>query len=220
MHIKQSILVVLVSLSGCASPLLTNVHQPTSVRPPIAASPSQTNGAILQVGYNEKPLFEDRRARNVGDTLVINIIEKNNASTKSNSSAERNSEIDVGSPTIQGLPGKTFQGIRLASNTSHTFDGKGETASNNLFTGSIAVTVIEVLPNGNLLVSGEKQIAINQGQEYIRFSGVVKPDTINGNAVSSTQVADARIEYKQGGYIGSAQTMPWLARFFLSILPF
>ena len=81
--------------------------------------------------------------------------------------------------------------------------------------------VIEVLSNGNLLVSGEKQVSISQGTEYIRFSGVVNPATINAaNAVSSTKVADARIEYKGSGYIDEAQTMGWLARFFQTVSPF
>jgi flagellar L-ring protein precursor FlgH len=81
--------------------------------------------------------------------------------------------------------------------------------------------VIEVLPNNNLIVSGEKQIGINQGSEFIRFSGVVNPNTIvNGNTVTSTQVADARIEYRGTGYIDEAQTMGWMSRFFLTFLPF
>ena len=87
--------------------------------------------------------------------------------------------------------------------------------------GVITVTVIEVYPNGNLLVSGEKQMGLKEGEEFIRFSGVVNPNTISGlNTVSSTQVADARIEYKANGYIDSAQVMGWLARFFLTVLPF
>ena len=83
------------------------------------------------------------------------------------------------------------------------------------------MTVIEALANGNLLVSGEKQMAINQGNEYIRFSGVVNPDTISpSNTVQSTQVADARIEYKGSGAIAEAQQMGWLQRFFTIISPF
>ncbi|MGH8672017.1 MAG: flagellar basal body L-ring protein FlgH, partial [Burkholderiales bacterium] len=91
----------------------------------------------------------------------------------------------------------------------------------NAFTGTMSVTVIEVLANGNLLVSGEKQLALNQGTEYVRFSGVVNPTSITGgNTVSSTLVADARLEYRGTGYIDEAQTMGWLARFFLSFLAF
>lgn len=90
-----------------------------------------------------------------------------------------------------------------------------------MFTGAIAVTVIDVLPNGNLLVAGEKQIGINQGSEFIRVSGVVNPTFIlAGNVVSSNTVADARIEYRGSGYIDEAQTMGWLARFLQSAMPF
>jgi flagellar L-ring protein precursor FlgH len=102
-----------------------------------------------------------------------------------------------------------------------TFGGKGGANANNTFNGTITVTVNQVLVNGNLHVVGEKQIAINQGTEFIRFSGVVNPRTISGsNSVTSTQVADARIEYVGNGYINEAQTMGWLQRFFLNVSPF
>ncbi len=191
-----------------------------TARPQPMPPAAQSNGAIYQVGY-VRPLFEDRRARMVGDTLTINIVEKSAAAKKSNSSAERSHTMDVSVPTIVGLPGKSVQGLTLEADHDNKFSGKGESAANNTFTGTITVTVIEVLPNGNLLVSGEKLVAINQGEEFIRFSGIVNPIHITAaNAVPSTQVADARIEYKQNGYIDSAQVMGWLGRFFLSFLPF
>jgi flagellar L-ring protein precursor FlgH len=99
--------------------------------------------------------------------------------------------------------------------------GKGDAAANNIFTGNITVTVIEVLSNGNLLVSGEKQVSIGHGTEYIRLSGVVNPYFVStANTISSANVADARIEYKETGAISEAQIMGWLARFFMSVLPF
>ncbi len=168
-----------------------------------------------------RPLFEDRRARLVGDTLTINIIENTQANKKSNSAAERSQDFTVAVPTIAGLPGKTVQGATIDASHDSKFAGKGEAAANNAFTGTITVTVIETMPNGNLLVSGEKLVAINQGEEFIRFSGVVNPIHVSSaNAVNSTQVADARIEYKANGFIDSAQAMGWLARFFLTVLPF
>ena len=178
------------------------------------------NGSIYQP-QSYRPLFEDRRARFVGDTLTIEIAEKTAASKKSGASAERSSDIDVGVPVVKGLPGKSFQGVDLGASTSNTFDGKGEAAARNDFTGTITTTVIGVLANGNLLVSGEKQIAMSQGTEFVRFSGVVNPITISAsNAVKSVQVADARIEYRANGYIDEAQTQGWLARFFNTVLPF
>ena len=122
---------------------------------------------------------------------------------------------------MHGLPGKSFLGLGLDANSSNTFDGKGQAAASNDFTGTITVTVIDVLPNGNMLVSGEKQIAMSQGSEFIRFSGIVNPVMVTpSNSVVSTQVADARIEYRANGYIDEAQTMGWLARFFNNVLPF
>ncbi|MEY2632624.1 MAG: hypothetical protein RIR00_1278, partial [Pseudomonadota bacterium] len=107
-----------------------------------------------------------------------------------------------------------------ASNVNN-FSGKGESVANNVFTGTITVTVIEVLANGNLLVSGEKQLAIGQGQEFIRLSGVVNPNFVNSaNTIDSTKVADVRVEYRSSGYIAESQVMGWLARFFLTVLPF
>ncbi len=198
----------------------TSVHQPMSVRPESRVPPPVANGAIYQTGA-ARPLFEDRRARFVGDTLTIHLVEKTQASTKSSTSAERDYTGAVSVPTISGLPFKTFQGMQLGATDQQKFAGKGDSAANNDFSGFVTVTVIEVLPNGNLVVSGEKMVAINQGDEYIRFSGVVNPNYISGlNTVPSTQVADARIEYKATGFIDSAQVMGWLARFFLTVLPF
>src|SRR5690606_12192379 len=100
-------------------------------------------------------------------------------------------------------------------------EGKGSSSATNVFSGTLTTTVIGVLPNGNLQVAGEKQIAINRGSEYVRFSGVVDPRSITGNnTVSSTQVADARIEYRSKGVMDEVQTMGWLQRFFLNIAPF
>lgn len=209
------------ALAGCAITPPTNVHQPISARPAVQSAPAQANGSIYQATYRQIPLFEDRRARNVGDTLIIAINEKTNASKKSNSTASRTGSNSFSAPTISGLPGKSFQNSTLAASSDNKFDGKGESASNNDFTGTITVTVIEVLANGNLLVSGEKQVGINQGSEFIRFSGVVNPTTIvNNNTVSSVQVSDARLEYRANGYVDEAQTMGWLSRFFMSFLPF
>ncbi|MEO1767579.1 flagellar basal body L-ring protein FlgH [Thiobacter aerophilum] len=207
-------------LTACATVPPTNVHQPMTARPapPPVAAPA--DGAIYHANA-PLTLFEMKRARNVGDILTIQINEKTAATKKGNSAASRQSSNTVTVPTILGLPGKSFQGMELSTSGNHKFEGKGESNSSDTFTGTITVTVIEVLPNGNLLVSGEKQLGINQGTEYIRFSGVVDPTTIGfGNTVSSTQVADARIEYRGNGYVDEAQIMGWLARFFLTFLPF
>ncbi len=206
--------------AACTTVPPTNVHQPMTARPAPRPDNFSNSGSIYQAGVS-RTLFEDRRARYVGDTMTIAIAETTSASTKSNTKASRSTSISASAPTITGLPGKSFQGMGLSASGSNSLDGKGEAAANNVFTGTITVTVIEVLPNGNLLVSGEKQVSIGAGIEYIRLSGIVNPYFINSaNTISSTNVADARIEYKESGVISEAQVMGWLARFFLSVLPF
>lgn len=206
--------------AACNTVPPTNVHQPMSARPAPRAESIAATGSIFQSGAS-RPLFEDRRARYVGDTMTISITETTSASTKSNTKVTRASSVSASVPTVVGLPGKGLQGLELAGSSANNLDGKGESAANNVFTGTITVTVIEVLPNGNLLVSGEKQVSIGQGTEYIRLSGIVNPIFItSANSIASSQVADARIEYKESGSINEAQIMGWLARFFLSVLPF
>lgn len=220
----KTVLLSLVSvllLAGCVTTTpATAVHQPMTVRPEARQAAVPVNGSIYNVA-TARPLFEDRRARLVGDTITINITEKTAAAKQSDTKADRSHESSLGIPTIAGLPLKSFQGATLAANSSTAFEGSGQNTSSNNFIGTLTVTVIEVYPNGNLLVSGEKQIGLKEGEEFIRFSGVVNPITITAaNTVASTQVADARIEYKANGFIDSAQVMGWLGRFFLSFLPF
>ncbi len=217
-----SVAVCLLSLAGCVSTTPpTSLHQPVSVRPTPRQQLAPADGAIYHAGYSTSFLFEDRRARNVGDTLVVVIAEKTDASKKSNTNTGRASNNAFGVNALAGLPGKTFLGSTLGATSNFSFDGKGESASNNDFTGTITVTVTEVLANGNLLVSGEKQVGINQGSEFIRLSGIVNPLQLTGaNSVLSTQVADARIEYRSNGAVDENQKTGWLTRFFLNVLPF
>lgn len=207
-------------LGACTTVPPTNVHQPMSARPAARTENLAATGSIYQAGVS-RTLFEDRRARYVGDTMHISISEATNASTRSNTNASKTTEVSASVPTVSGLPGKSLQGLALNASSSNSLEGQGDAAANNVFNGTITVTVIEVLPNGNLLVSGEKQVSIGAGTEYIRLSGIVNPYFINAaNTISSGNVADARIEYKESGVISEAQVMGWLARFFLSVLPF
>jgi flagellar L-ring protein precursor FlgH len=219
------------ALSGCfATTPRVSVLEPTTVRPEpttataaaaAAARAPLANGAIYHPS-SHRGLFEDRRARLVGDLLTIQIQEKTTARSSSNSSVDRKGSVDGSISQLPFVPKTSSLMPRLgvAGESNNTFEGKGATGSENLFTGTITVTVVEVLPNGNLVVTGEKQVGINQNVEALRFSGVVNPATVlPGNIVSSTQVADARLEVRGRGDIDSAQTVGWLARFFLSFLP-
>ncbi len=224
---RCSIALAVLSLTGCAYiPQKPLVEGATTAAPSAATAPVP-NGAIFQVVqpvyYGYQPLFEDRRPRNIGDTLTITLQENVSASKNSSANASRNGKNTFSAALtprfLSGLIGGDKTDLDMEAD--NTFGGKGGANANNTFRGTITVTVDQLLANGNLHVVGEKQIAINQGTEFIRFSGVVNPRTINANnTVSSNQVADARIEYVGNGYINEAQNMGWLQRFFLNVAPF
>ncbi|HEV8502803.1 MAG TPA: flagellar basal body L-ring protein FlgH [Casimicrobiaceae bacterium] len=213
-------------LCACQPDAIRDVemHQPLTARPAPYVAGTPTHGAIFQIASTSRgvyqPLFEDRRARAIGDTLTISINEKLNASKTATSDANRKGDMAFVVPDAQ-IAGHSIKGGSLTAQSKSDFTGGGDSSANNVFTGTIAVTVIDVLPNGNLLVAGEKQIGINQGSEFIRLSGIVNPQHIGyGDVVSSTEVAEARLEYRGSGYINEAQTMGWLARVFQSVMPF
>jgi len=220
-------LALLVLASGCSTTPPTSVHQPMSARPEYRPIPPAANGSIFQEA-SVRPLFEDRRARYVGDILTVAITESNRAASDSSTGVKRSGALEAGVDNFSIYPLdkvnaiKKMGDIKLGMKSSNEFSGSGDVASNNVFQGTITATVIEVFPNGNLLISGEKQVSIGGQQEFIRLSGVVNPRDVvsETNTVSSSRIADARIEYKASGTISEAQIMGWLARFFLSVLPF
>lgn len=221
-HFSLLVLALLAAMAGCSTVPATNVHQPMSARSAPVPEPVSGNGAIYRSNF-ANPLFEDRRARNVGDVITIAIVETTTASKNVSSTAGKTSSVTQAmdaSPMLLGVTVKPI-GTSISSSGEQKFEGKGDSSQKNAFSGTITVTVVEVLPNGNLLVSGEKQMGINEGTEYVRFSGVVSPTVISSaNTVLSSQVADARIEFKGRGEMDSAQAMGWLTKFFLSVLPF
>jgi flagellar L-ring protein precursor FlgH len=211
--------------AGCAQiPREPLVAQPMTARadPFASLQVKKSSGAIFVDGPGGNALFEDRRPRNVGDILTIVISEKVNASKNSGANASRTgSTAGVFAGGIPKLIGGLLNGQDTKLSGNNILDAKGGANANNTFNGVITVTVTDVMRNGNLLVSGEKQMGINQGTEFIRFSGVVNPRTVSGsNTVPSTLVADARIEYTAKGYIDEAQHMGWMQRFFLNVMPF
>jgi flagellar L-ring protein precursor FlgH len=213
---KTLSLFVLLALAGCSATPTSIVQQPTSNRPMLAQAAAPTNGAIYNAA-SYRPMFEDRRARQIGDLLTINIVERTAAVKAGASSGNKSGSVNFGLPG----PLQSRLGANVATNAASKFaDGDNQSASNT-FTGTIGVTVTEVLPNGNLIVAGEKQVAMNKGVEFIRFSGMISPDTIQpGNVVSSTVVADARVEYRTNSQIDRAEMTAMVSRFFQSLLPF
>jgi len=187
--------------------------------PSTAATRPATGSLFQSAGY--RPSFEDRRARMVGDTVTIQIVENVTASQKSTSTVNRNTSVDS---AIKALPDQTLAGLGkfdIGASTNNNFSGKGGTESANTFLGSITTTVVEVLPNGHMVVTGEKQIGVNQNVDVLRFSGTVDPRLVQpGSIISSQQVANVRIESRGRGAQGEAQTVGWLSRLLLSFQPF
>ncbi len=222
---RAAALSAIVLLAGCAQlPRDPLVHQPMTVRPELQAQAlpaAPTKGAIYRTGSAAQALFEDHRPRFVGDILTILISENVNASKNSAANVSRSGSASTDLGTIPQFLGGRLSSAQDASVAGkNVLSAKGGANAANTFNGVITVTIVEVLPNGNLLVSGEKQMLINQGTEFIRFSGVVNPRLVGANnTVASNLVADARIEYSAKGYIDEAQTMGWLQRFFLNVLP-
>jgi len=156
----------------------------------------------------------------VGDLLTIQITENTSASRKASSTTNRDGSASISVGNMAKLAPKGLQGMTFDGTSSGKFDGKGETQSDSLLTGTITVTVVEVMPNGNLVVTGEKQIGVNRNMERLRLTGVVQPQFIGtGNIVASTQVAEARIEVSGAGIVNETQTMGWLQRVFMSVWP-
>ncbi|HQN64427.1 MAG TPA: flagellar basal body L-ring protein FlgH [Methylophilus sp.] len=211
---------VLAILSACSITPDTIVRTPTTAKPSAIKPNAANSGAIFNASAY-RPLFEDRRARLVGDILTINITENTNVTKAGGSSSSKTGSVDTSVKMPIGLPVKLIkEDISIGADSSIKNEDKAAANNNNVFNGSITVTVVEVLSNGNLVVSGEKQISLDKGNEYVRFSGVVNPDTVTvGNNVASTKVADARIEYRTNSKIDAAQIASILTRFFLSFAP-
>ncbi len=222
--LRGALAVLLVAaLAGCSTvgPQKVEMDIPESGRHAAmqSAPPPQANGAIFQAGWH-RGLFEDPRARHLGDTLTVQIEERLSAKQSSTSSLDRKGNVEAGFSAFPFTSRHALGKVGVNGSSANAFEGKGATGSDNSFSGTITVTVVEVLPNGNLVVAGEKQVGINQNVETLRFAGVVNPVTIQaGNVVSSTQVADARMQVRGQGDIDRAQTTGWLSRFFLSFLP-
>lgn len=212
------------ALSGCATlnppkPGDSPEYQPIAPLEPRPAA--LNNGAIFQPTLGSS-LFEDHKAHRVGDLVTVVLSEKTDAKKSSATSTAKDSsaEMDFGNVTIAGktlLPDAQAQLLGLKNKNKRAFDGSGNSSQSNQFTGEITVTVAEVLPNGNLIIQGEKWLGINQGNEYIRLRGIVRPsDITRDNKVKSTQIANAQIYYGGTGMLRDSNTAGWLTRFFNS----
>ncbi len=226
-------------LGGCQT-------QPTrdpafaAARPAPQPAPAPTAGAIFSVAhtgaqFHEATLFTDTRARRVGDILTIQLVEQTTAEKESETIIEQETTFQNDNPTVFGgspsiprppivrnvLDAGPDRRFNLANNinSNKDFEGLGETTQSNRIRGEIAVTVAEVLPNGNLVIQGEKVMTLTRGNEYLRFSGIVRPmDVAADNSVPSSRVANTTVHYTGDGEVAESNAMGWLARFFVSAL--
>ena len=210
------------ALAGCAQ---LNPVPPVDMATPIYAAPVAyiappvSNGSIYQA-TQYRPLFEDHRARLVGDSLTVQIVEKISATQKSTSSIDKSGKLAASVSALPMFSPNSFNRASAAGSTSITSAGAGTTENTNDFAGTITAVVTGVLPNGHLLIAAEKQIGVNHNVDVLRFSGQVDPITIqSGNVVPSAQIANVRIEQRGRGAQAEAQGIGWLSRFFLNVLP-
>lgn len=222
---------VLLLLAGCAQP--GSVARPSVVRGDTTVRPAEpvpsvvSRGSLVpiqQQAAGQRGLFEERRVMRVGDTLTVILNETTRASKDGGTKASRqsNNTSDLGLRlSSSGSGSATATDIKLGAGAAGTtgFDAKGGSSASNQFSGTITVTVREVLPNGNLNVAGEKQVAVGAEEEVIRFSGVVFPQSMQGSTILSSQVADARIEYRGAGVTDQVQRPGWLSRLFMTYAP-
>lgn len=204
-------------LTGCSSPLMTRPgddgYAPAA---PVEYVPVIQNSGSIYIDGHAKTWFEDIKARQVGDILTVILDEKTDASKQASTGITKENTTSISAPTVLGQD-VTLNGDPLSTSleSANDFSGQADSSQSNKLRGSITVTVSQVLPNGNMLVQGEKWIAINQGDEYVRLSGIVRPvDITPQNSVLSTQVGNAQITYRGKGAPAEANTMGWLARFF------
>jgi flagellar L-ring protein precursor FlgH len=212
----------IVLLSGCQS---TNSREPlpndpfyAPIMPEIPRQKVADDGAIFQADMANN-LFSDVKARRVGDIITVNLEENTRATKSAGTSSSKATGVAVN--PIVGLGGNALnignESIQLGLDTSNDFEGDSTANQSNNLSGSISVTVVQVMANQNLLVRGEKWLTLNNGDEYIRLTGVVRPaDVSPSNEIESTKIANARIQYSGTGSFDTAHKEGWLSGFFSS----
>jgi len=209
-------------LAGCAStnqpPVQANDPSFAPVVPDYPREKIVEDGSLFR-SYMANSLYSDMTARRVGDIITITLSENTNASKSAGTSTSKDTTVDL--DTITGLGGQALniggQSVQLGVSSSNEFEGDAATNQSNSLSGNISVTVVEVLPNDNLVIRGEKWLTLNHGDEYIRLTGIIRLSDISPeNEVLSTKIANARIQYSGTGSFASAQEKGWLTKFFTS----
>jgi len=224
-RIKLLTALSVMALAGCAS----NGHRPMPDDPfyaPVLPEERNTrvvpNGSLFEEAYADA-LYSDIKARRLGDIITVVLAEQTTASKSATTETAKSANANLVTPELFGRP-VTVRGNPLSANFGgdRDFAGEADSDQSNSLQGEITVTVIKVLANGNLIVRGEKWLKINTGDEYIRLTGMLRPEDVSSdNQVPSTRVANARIEYSGTGTLAQTNEPGWLTRFFNSpIWPF
>ncbi len=220
--LKISILSAVFVLTGCET-LPDRDPEFAPVRPEALRPPIHKTGSIYQNNYDMR-LFESQIARRVGDILMVTLAENTKAKKSADINVNKDLDITLTVPKLYGMDPSVVMGDALTNQITAKRNalGNGQANQSNSLTGSISVSVVEVLPNGNLKVRGEKRVSLNQGNEYLRVSGIIRPIDISAtNTVSSSQLADATIMYTGDGAVADASRMGWISRSFFSwLFPF
>lgn len=220
-------------MTGCMSNTAKRDPDYAAVRPVAVPEQEKADGTIFNAGTNIS-LFEDYRARRVGDILTVRLEEQTEAEKETETIIKKNNSNGITNPTVFGstpefdlpsgfpLVSTDNNNLEFSLESKSDFKGQGDSDQSNKLTGDISVSVVEVLPNGNLVIRGEKVISINQGNEYLRISGMISPRDLDANnSISSKRVADAQIAYVGDGPTNDANVVGWLSRFFVSsLMPF
>jgi flagellar L-ring protein precursor FlgH len=219
--IKVTLCISIAAMYAC-TPIIG--VQPGDYPPAMPSQPmveSRANGTVYDAS-SALSLFDDVKARRVGDTITVVLNERMQASKSASTDATKDSSLDTGSPVLLGDM-VTRNGDDILNNaweTQQNFEGEGSSSQSNRLDGSITVTVAEVYPNGNLLVRGEKWLTLNQGEEFVQIAGIVRPaDVAPDNSVPSFKIADARITYSGNGTIADANRPGLLSKFFMKLWP-
>lgn len=213
-----AVIISIVLLSACSSHSpIPNDPAYAPIIPKSAEIPSPNRGGIYRPGYSVS-LFEDRRASRVGDIISVILSERTQASKTADTEITKENDLsfDAG-PVLGVIPRKGEYNLETAVSQNRELTGEAASDQSNSLSGSIAVTVAEVLPNGLMVVRGEKWMTLNRGEEYIRIHGLIRPEDVQpDNTILSTRLADARITYSGTGELADANKQGWASRFFNS----
>ncbi len=218
-HFKYSTLLVIFTLliGGCATTPQELADFEPIVRPVAPKPPTYVNGSLFQ--QDSVSLFEDPKPYRIGDILTIKLQESTSASKSAGTSTSKEDELSMAAPTMFGL-NPTHNGSNLFEMNvapEREFSGEADSSQSNSLTGEITVTVVDILPNKNLVVQGEKWFTLNQGKEYIRIAGVVRPQDVSpDNTLASSKLADAQIAYSGEGFLAEANEQGWFSQFLSS----